>query len=55
MNLLDIRAKGHAPGWFAKSKLKYTLVFNLAFAPLIYCLFIHNDNFKNKPSIYRLV
>lgn len=55
VNFLDIRAKGHAPGWFLKSKLKYTILFNAALAPLIYSLFIHSDNFKNKPSIYRVI
>ncbi|CAK55721.1 unnamed protein product (macronuclear) [Paramecium tetraurelia] len=51
---LDIRARSYTPGWFLKNKLFYSFGFNVALIPLIYCVFLYGDNFKNKESIYRV-
>ncbi|CAD8048791.1 unnamed protein product [Paramecium sonneborni] len=52
---LDIRSRNYTPGWFLKNKMFYSIGFHVALIPLIYCLFIYGDNFKNKESIYRVL
>ncbi|CAD8051950.1 unnamed protein product [Paramecium sonneborni] len=52
---LDIRSKSYTPGWFLKNKMFYSFGFHVALIPLIYCLFLYGDNFKNKESIYRVL